>query len=67
MTCCDPEEPPRYAVQREPSGSWMVVDSLTLLPAATDGRDLVGLAKEDAQDIARELNSSVAEGRDPLI
>ncbi|WP_245306932.1 MULTISPECIES: hypothetical protein [unclassified Rhizobium] len=45
----------------------MIIDTLTSLPAASDGRDFVGLSKRDAEDIARELNLSVAQGRDPLI
>jgi|UPI00055A5075 hypothetical protein len=61
------EDLPRYEIRAETTGRWTVVDTLTLLPAATDGRDLTGLAKEDARDIADELNRSCAEGRDPLI
>jgi phage gpG-like protein len=61
------EDLPRYEIRPEATGRWTVVDMLTLLPAATDGRDFIGLAKEDARDIADELNRSFAEGRDPLI
>ena len=61
------EELPRYEIRPETNGRWTVVDTLTLLPAATDGRDFIGLAKEDARDIADELNRSYREGRDPLI
>ncbi|MBW9117573.1 hypothetical protein JNB88_28530 [Rhizobium cauense] len=61
------ENLPRYEVHQEPRGGWMIVDTLTSLPAATDGRDLIGLAREDAEDIAHELNLGEAQGRDPLI
>ncbi|QFY61047.1 hypothetical protein FZ934_11860 [Rhizobium grahamii] len=67
MTCDEPEELPRYQVRREMPGGWSVIDTFTSLPAATDGRDLVGLSKQDAEDIAAELNDSAAEGRDPLV
>lgn len=67
VECDGPDEPLRYEIRREASGRWTVVDSMTSLPAATDGRDLVGLSREDARDIADELNRSVAQGRDPLI
>lgn len=64
---CAPDDLPRYEICQEPRGGWTIVDTLTSLPAATDGRDFVGLSKRDAEDIARELNLSAAEGRDPLI
>ena len=67
VECDGPDEPLRYEIRREPSGRWTVVDSMTALPAAIDGRDLVGLSREDARDIAEELNRSIAQGRDPLI
>jgi hypothetical protein len=57
----------RYEIRREHSGRWTVVDSMTALPAASNGRDLIGLSREDARDIADELNRSIAQGRDPLI
>ncbi|KQV83821.1 hypothetical protein [Rhizobium sp. Root1220] len=65
--CCSEEQLPRYEVRQQPGGRWAVIDTLTSLPAATDGRDLVGLDRQDAEDIARELNSSEADGVDPLI
>ncbi|KWV51628.1 MULTISPECIES: hypothetical protein [Rhizobium] len=64
---CPSEDLPRYEIRQEPRGRWTIVDTLTSLPAATDGRDFVGLSKRDAEDIARELNLAAAEGRDPLI
>ena len=64
---CPPDDLPRYEIRQEPRGGWTIVDTLTSVPAATDGRDFVGLSKRDAEDIARELNLSAAEGRDPLI
>ncbi|MBO9196205.1 hypothetical protein J5277_19045 [Rhizobium sp. 16-449-1b] len=67
VECDGPDEPLRYEIRREPSGRWTVVDSMTALPAASDGRDLIGLSREDARDIADELNRSIAQGRDPLI
>lgn len=67
MTCDHSDELQRYEIRREGPDRWTVVDTLTSLPAATDGREFVGLAKEDARDIADELNRSVAKGRDPLI
>jgi hypothetical protein len=68
LTCDSRDEQlQRYAIRREAPDRWAVVDTLTSLPAASDGRDLNGLSKVDAQDIADELNRSVAQGRDPLI
>ncbi|MDP9812091.1 hypothetical protein J2W42_004961 [Rhizobium tibeticum] len=64
---CPFEDLPRYEIRQEPRGGWTIVDTLTSLPAATDGRDFVGLTKRDAEDIARELNLSAAQGRDPLL
>ncbi|MDM9627475.1 hypothetical protein QTL95_16345 [Rhizobium sp. S152] len=61
------ENTPRYVVWQEPRGTWTVMDSLTSLPAATDGKDLSGLSKIDAEDIAQELNRSIAGGQDPLV
>ncbi|KQS64430.1 hypothetical protein ASG39_10685 [Rhizobium sp. Leaf371] len=46
----------RYGVRQERSGVWTVVDEMTGLPAASDGRDLTGLEKQDARDIAEVLN-----------
>ncbi|WP_028746564.1 hypothetical protein [Rhizobium mesoamericanum] len=64
---CPSEDLPRYEVRQGRRGGWTIIDTLTSLPAATNGRDFVGLSKKDAEDIARELNLSVAQGRDPLI
>ncbi|TCL90316.1 hypothetical protein C8J38_10832 [Rhizobium sp. PP-WC-2G-219] len=46
----------RYGVRQERSGGWTVIDEVTGLPAASDGRDLTGLEREDARDIAEVLN-----------
>lgn len=46
----------RYGVRQERCGGWTVVDEVTGLPAASDGRDLSGLEREDARDIADVLN-----------
>lgn len=55
----------RYEARREPSGRWMVVDTHTDLPAASDGRDFVSLLRRDAFDLAEALNLS--EGRKPPV
>lgn len=67
LTCDRPDELQRYEIRREAPERWTIVDTLTSLPAASDGRDLTGLTQADAQDIADELNRSAAQGRDPLI
>lgn len=46
----------RYEVRQERNGLWAVIDEVTGLPAASDGRDLTGLDREDARDIADVLN-----------
>jgi hypothetical protein len=47
---------------------WSIIDLFTSLPAATNGKDLAGLEREDAEDIARELNRSLIEGKgSPLV
>ena len=40
----------------------MVADSFTDLPAASNGRELVKLRKDDAKYIAAELNRCDSEG-----
>ncbi|WP_245292861.1 hypothetical protein [Pararhizobium arenae] len=58
----------RYKIRPETDGSWTVVDTLTGLPAASDGRDLMKLARDDAQDIADVLNEDGAcNGKSPLV
>ncbi|OLP53719.1 hypothetical protein BJF92_06145 [Rhizobium rhizosphaerae] len=58
----------RYEYREQGDGDWAVIDRLTGLPAATNGRDLSGLALEDARDIADVLNRSVTDGqRSPLL
>lgn len=53
----------RYEIRREPNGCWTVVDALTNLPAATDGKDLTGLEQDDARDIAHALNLDASRRR----
>ncbi|MCH4547493.1 MULTISPECIES: hypothetical protein [Rhizobium] len=46
----------------------MIVDTFTDLPAASDGRDLVKLRKDDATEMAAELNRCEVEGSaSPLV
>lgn len=59
---------PRYSLRQEPDGTWTVVDTITGLPAASDGRDLTGLEHDDARDIADALNRDYLAGREsPLV
>jgi hypothetical protein len=67
LTCDRSDELQRYEIRRDGPDRWTIVDTLTSLPAASNGRDLIGLTQVDARDIADELNRSLAEGRDPLI
>ncbi len=67
MGCDRSEELKRYEARRETPHRWMIVDTLTSLPAASNGRDFTGLSMQDALDITDELNRSIALGRDPLI
>ncbi|MEA3533811.1 hypothetical protein [Rhizobium sp. CC-YZS058] len=57
----------RYAVRRQHGDRFAVIDEQTGLPAASDGRDLVGLAREDAEDIADVLNRSEDSRSSPLV
>ena len=58
----------RYECRQQGDGDWMVIDRLTNLPAATNGRDLSGLSMDDARDIADVLNRSSTDGqRSPLL
>ncbi|MDQ0318932.1 hypothetical protein QO002_001070 [Pararhizobium capsulatum DSM 1112] len=58
----------RYEIQQERDGSWTVLDTLTGLPAASDGRDLTKLDQNDARDIADVLNEDALCHRDsPLV
>ena len=64
----EPMQEKRYEIRQESNGCWTVVNVLTGLPAASDGRDLTGLGKDDASDIAYALNEDVARHRDsPLV
>ena len=59
---------PRYSVRQEKNGTWTVLDVITRLPAASDGRDLMGLEHDDAKDIADALNRDYLAGRrSPLV
>lgn len=58
----------RYHAEAEAGGTWRVTDLMTGLPAASNGRDLVRLSREDAEDIAHEPNDSERDGRpSPLL
>lgn len=58
----------RYGVRQERTGVWTVIDEMTGLPAASDGRDLTGLSLEDARDIADVLNRDLRHrGRNALV
>ncbi|KQS89771.1 hypothetical protein ASG68_06180 [Rhizobium sp. Leaf453] len=59
---------PRYGLRQERNGSWTIVDLITRVPAASDGRDLAGLDREDAQDIMDVLNRDyLARRKSPLV
>jgi len=59
---------PRYDIRQEKNGLWTVFDILTGLPAASDGRDLANLEREDAKDIADHLNREhIGRRRSPLL
>jgi hypothetical protein len=59
---------PRYSLRQETNGTWPVIDIITRLPAASDGRDLTGLEQDDARDIAEALNRDYLAGREsPLV
>jgi len=52
----------RYEARLDRDGTWMVADSFTDLPAASNGRDLVMLRKDDANEMAADLNRCETEG-----
>jgi hypothetical protein len=59
---------PRYGLKQERNGSWTIVDLITRVPAASDGRDLTGLDRQDAQDIMDVLNRDyLARRKSPLV
>ena len=59
---------PRYELRQERNGTWTVMDVITHLPAASDGRDLAGLDRDDAHDIMEALNRDHLAGRkSPLL
>ena len=59
---------PRYDLRQEKNGTWSVIDVITHLPAASDGRDLSGLDRDDARDIMEVLNRDHLAGRkSPLV
>ena len=59
---------PRYGLRQERNGSWTIVDLITRVPAASDGRDLTGLDRQDAQDIMDVLNRDyLARRKSPLV
>jgi len=57
----------RYRPQKRVDGQWAVIDTLSGLPAASDGDDLVGLEYEDAMDIADTLNDADQRGKTMLV
>lgn len=58
----------RYQVRTDVDETWQIVDTLSGLPAATDGRDLVQLTRMDADEVAKELNECEEAGREsPLL
>jgi hypothetical protein len=58
----------RYEVAADVDDTWQVIDTMTHLPAASNGREFVRLGKQDAEDLADELNTCEAEGRaSPLV
>lgn len=59
---------PRYGLRQERNGSWTIVDLITRVPAASDGRDLTGLDRDDAKDIMDVLNRDyLARRKSPLV
>jgi hypothetical protein len=52
----------RYQALQDVDGSWQVIDTVTGLPAASNGRDLVKLLKRDAKELAEELESCERQG-----
>ncbi|HTO34009.1 MAG TPA: hypothetical protein VL202_22960 [Pararhizobium sp.] len=58
---------PRYGLRQEKNGSWTILDVITRVPAATDGRDLTGLDQDDAEDIMDVLNKAYLARRKSLL
>ena len=46
----------RYRAERVDDNSWRVIDQITGVVAASDGRDMAEMCEEDARDLANELN-----------
>ena len=57
----DSIEQPRYKISPGEEG-WTVMDMLSGLPAASNGRDFIKLRKADAREISDELNNCEKEG-----
>jgi hypothetical protein len=58
----------RYQAQQADHGLWAVMDMSTGLPASSNGRDLVELARRDAEELAEELESCERNGEaSPLL
>lgn len=53
----------RYAVVEGATGTWSVVDRLFEVPAATDGRLLVGLTRDEASQKAVQANDKLLRWR----
>ncbi len=58
----------RYAAEKVGHDRWVIIDTDTGLPAASNGKDLTGLEENDARDIAGLLNDADRSGRpSPLV
>jgi hypothetical protein len=53
----------RYAVIEETTGTWSVFDRLFDVPAATDGRLLIGLTRDEASQEAVQANEKLLRWR----
>ncbi len=68
----DPDEPAdvpeiKFALVQQGHGKWMILDTHTDLPAASNGKELVDLDFDDARDIADMLNVEFRANRNPLV
>ena len=64
----NPVDARRYDAVEDPDGTWQVIDLMTGLPAASNGRDFIQLRKADAEELSDELNRFERAGnQSPLI
>lgn len=49
----------RFELKQDATGAWSVVDTLTGLPAETNGRPLKGLSLEEAQQALFLANTGI--------